>query len=97
MLNLNGKLNLDQLMEVTEYTRLRIQDAKKYRCAEAVALYEQHLLPESEIISLCEAEYGGIKLETPSMTYVPPNFIGQIRNNSNIVPVSYNGLSHEII
>ena len=97
MLNLNGILNLDQLMEVTEYTRLRIQDAKKYKCAEAVALYEQHLLPEREIISLCEKEYGGVKLETPSMTYVPPIFITQLRDNPRLVPVSYNKLTKELI
>lgn len=97
MLNLNGILNLDQLMEVTEYTRLRIQDAKKYKCAEAVALYEQHLLPESEIISLCEKEYGGVKLETPSITYVPPNFVAQLRDNPRLVPVSYNKLKNELV
>ena len=97
MLNLNGLINLDQMMEVAEYTRLRIQDAKKYKCAEAVALYEQHLLPEREIIALCEKEYGGIKLEVPSTTYIPPALVAQLRDNRNIVPVSYNKYKKELI
>lgn len=95
MLNLNGLFNLDQLLEITEYTKLRLQDSKRYICAEALALYEQHLLPEPKIKELCERAYG-CKLEEPISTNIPLNILNEFKNNLWAIPVNYNRL-HKVL
>lgn len=87
MLNLNGILPVELIREVDSYTDLRLKDKSKYNCAEALALYEQRLLPNEEICRLCEERVGD-DLYIPATSYLPTDIINHFRG-SDVVPVSY--------
>lgn len=87
MLNLNGILPVDVLQEVSAYTDLRLRDSRKFQGSEALALYEQRLLPNDEIIRLCE-EAAGEDLFIPPTSYIPIEIIRHFRG-SDVVPVSF--------
>lgn len=87
MLNLNGILPVDILQEVSAYTDLRLRDRQKFEACEAMALYEQKLLPNDTIISLCE-EAAEEDLFIPPASYIPIDIIRHFRG-SDIVPVSF--------
>lgn len=87
MLNLNGILPIETVHEISRYTELRFKHSETYLCAEALALYEQKILPESEIIELCEEAHKK-DLYTPINSYVPPEIVEHFMG-SDVVPVSY--------
>lgn len=87
MLNLNGILTVDLLQEVSAYTDLRLRDSMKFTQAEALALYEQRLLPNEEIWRLCE-EAEKEDLFIPATSYIPSDIVAHFRG-SDVVPVSY--------
>ena len=95
MLNLNGKLDVSQIQQVNDYVRLRLDDSSKYTCAEALALYEQRVIPESEIHRMCEQAVQR-KLYSPVTTAIPKAIAVQVNRGSRMVPMSYNPLKKEL-
>lgn len=89
MLNLNTILDVEKIREVNEYTHLRLNNPSKYVCAEAIALYEQRLLPEEEIHKLCEKAVRR-KLYNPASSIVPRSIIKHFKETSQMVPIAYN-------
>lgn len=94
MLNLNGVINVETIHELDEYTNLRFVDKTKYKCAEALGLYEQRILPNEKIIEVCERTMG-MELAIPLSSYVPDEIIRHFRG-SDVVPVNYSPLRHII-
>lgn len=91
MLNLNSILDESQILQVNEYTSLRLSDPRKYICAEAIALYEQRIIPEGKIHKMCEQAVRR-KLYSPVTTAIPKDIAVQINRGSLMVPLSYNPL-----
>lgn len=87
MLNLNGIVPVDVIHEISDYTNLRLRDKDKYKCAEALALYEQRIIPNDEIYSICEKALED-DLFIPATSYIPDNII-QHFHGSDVVPVSF--------
>lgn len=87
MLNMNGLVSVETIHELDNYTNLRFVDKSKYVCAEALGLYEQRLLPNDEILALCEAACMD-DLYIPATSYIPDDIIRHF-HGSDIVPVSY--------
>lgn len=87
MLNLNGLVSVDVMQEIDSYTDLRVRDRLKYKCAEALALYEQRLLPNDVILDLCE-NASNDDLFIPATSYVPNEYLMHFRG-TNLVPVSF--------
>lgn len=94
MLNLNAVVTVDIMHEIAEYTALRISDSRKYICAEALALYEQNIIPSDQIFALCE-EAMGMDLFIPAVSYIPTDLVMHFRG-SDVVPVSYSPASNTI-
>lgn len=87
MLNLNGLVSVEIIREIDNYTELRLRNKNKYLCAEAIALYEQRILPNEQIYSICE-ETMQDDLYIPAPSYIPKNIIMHFKG-SDIVPVSF--------
>lgn len=87
MLNLNGLVPVETIHELEEYTNLRFKDKFKYACPEALGLYEQRLLPNEEILRLCEQQTSE-DLYIPVTSYIPIDIIRHF-HGSDVVPVSY--------
>lgn len=87
MLNLNGLVPVETIHELDNYTDLRFRNKSKYACAEALGLYEQRLLPNDEIMQLCERTMEE-DLYIPAASYIPAEIVGHF-HGSDIVPVSY--------
>ena len=92
MLNLNGIVSVETIREVQNYTDLRFKDSSVYKCAEALVLYEQRLLPNEEIFALCEKTEGE-DLYIPATSYIPEEIIRHFRT-SDIIPISYSPMRH---
>lgn len=88
MLNLSTILDVSQIAEVNEYTRLRLDKPNKYACAEAIALYEQNILPEEKVHELCELTVKR-KLYNPVPSVVPARLLKHFKETSKLVPISY--------
>lgn len=87
MLNLDGYLGCDKVLDINEYTNLRFADKNIFKTPEALSLYEQSYMSASEIKSLCEKEYG-FELFEPIPSFIP-NEIIEFYNNSGYVPIKY--------
>lgn len=87
MLNLNGIVSVEVLNEIQEYIDLRLANSKMYNEPEALALYEQKILPNEEIFSLCEKS-SEEDLYIPATSYIPDDIIMHF-NGSDVVPVSF--------
>ena len=91
MLNLNGIVGIDTLHELRNYTKLRLKNPDKYKCAEALGLYEQRILDNERIFEICQ-DAMGVDLFTPVVSYIPPKVLNHFskpgNNKSNVVPVS---------
>lgn len=95
MLNLNGVIDVEAIHELDDYTSLRFTDKRKYKCAEALGLYEQRIIENDQIVEICE-KAEGMDLYTPIPSYVPDEIIRHFRG-SVVVPVSYRPLRHTIV
>lgn len=95
MLNLNGLLPVEVLSELRKYTENRFVNTAAYKEPEALALYEQKILPEDTIKKLCE-ESSKVKLETPIVSYIPPDIVNLFRDEV-IVPLNYSPMSKKIV
>lgn len=95
MMDLSSKLDVAQLNDITKYTEMRLDSPSKYACAEALALYEQNILPEHEIHKLCEDTVKQ-RLYNPAATIVPQEYIKHFKETSKLVPVAYNGLKKQL-
>lgn len=87
MLNLNGFVPVETIHELDNYTSLRFRDKTKYACPEALGLYEQRLLPNEEILALCEQDAMD-DLFIPVTSYIPDDIVRHF-HGSDVVPVSY--------
>lgn len=94
MLNLNGLVSVEVMAEIERYTDLRLRDKRKYRCAQALALYEQRILPNDLIFELCEKEMGQ-DLYVPATSYIPTDIVRHF-HGMDIVPVAYSPLRRVI-
>lgn len=94
MLNLDGILPIDKILDIAEYTDLRFADKTKLVTPEALALHEQRLLPDERIKELCENAYG-IPLVEPINSYVPEDIIIAFIN-TGCVPVMYQPMQNVI-
>ena len=94
MLNLNGIVDVETIHELDEYTDLRFVDKTKYLCAEALGLYEQKILSNEEILSICEQTMGQ-DLYVPVPSYIPNDILRHFRGSA-VVPVSYRPISGTI-
>lgn len=87
MLNLNGVISVETIHELDQYTDLRFKDKNKYSTAEALGLYEQRLLSNEEIYSICESATG-VDLYSPVPSFIPEDIIRHF-HGSDVVPVSF--------
>lgn len=95
MLNLNGVVSVETIHEIDLYTDLRFRDKNKYKCAEALALYEQRILPNDQILAICESVAEGKQLVCPPTSYIPDDIISHFYG-SDVVPVSFSPMSGTI-
>ena len=95
MMDLSSKLNVAQLSDVLQYTDMRLDRPSKYVCAEAIALYEQNVLPEAEIHKLCEDTVHR-KLYNPAATIVPQEYVKHFKETSKMVPIAYNAFKKQL-
>lgn len=91
MLNLNGIISVEVILELNSYTDLRLADKNKYQCAEALGLYELKLLDNDKIFEMC-CEAAGVPLSIPATSYIPDKIIRHF-SGSQVVPVSYSPMS----
>ena len=56
MLNLDGYLDCNKVLDINRYTSLRFADSRVFKTPEALSLYEQNYMPASDIKKLCEKE-----------------------------------------
>lgn len=94
MLNLNGVLSVELIREIYEYTDLRLRDKNLFQTPEAIALYEQRMLPNDKILELCRTATG-IDLQIPVVSYVPEDIIIKFIG-SPVVPVSYSPMTQKV-
>lgn len=87
MLNLESIITNDERRDVQKYMELRFSDASVFKTPEALALYEQRILPEDRIKELCEEVYG-LELTKPLSSYVPDKFVVAFEN-SGYVPINF--------
>lgn len=87
MLNLNGVVSVEIMHELAAYTDLRLRDKTKYNCPEALALFEQRILPNDDIFAICE-ESAGTDLYIPATSYIPDNIVEHFKGGL-VVPVSH--------
>lgn len=95
MLNLSGLLDVERISDVNAYTSLRLDNPSKYVCAEALALYEQRILPEEQIHKLCEKTVGR-KLYNPASSIVPRDIVKHFKETSKMVPIAYNSYKKQL-
>lgn len=95
MLNLSTILDVERIREVNQYTELRLNNPSKYVCAEALALYEQRILPEEEIHKLCEKAVRR-KLYNPASSIVPRSIVKHFKETSEMVPIAYNSYRKQL-
>lgn len=94
MLDLNGVIDVTVIDEVTNYTNMRLKNPLKFECAEALAMYEQKLLPNEDIFRMCVKKVGHELFEPPT-SYIPNEVLRQFEN-TNVVPVSYSPNTRKI-
>ena len=87
MLNLAGRLPVEKVYQVSQYTMLRFANASLLETPEAFALYENRMMPNEEIKWLCEEHYG-IPLYEPQPSYVPRKIV-EMFEGLDAVPVVY--------
>lgn len=87
MLDLNGIVSVETIHELAEYTKLRFRNSFKYDCAEALGMYEQRILPNDDILRLCESKVGR-DLYQPVTSYIPDDIVRHF-HGSDVVPVSF--------
>lgn len=99
MLNLNGILDAKLIHQLADYTSMRFKSPEKYRCAEALGMYEQKILDNSEIFNICQKAAGTLLYE-PITSYIPAKILhhfGEYRyNSSRVVPVAYSPQKHRV-
>lgn len=86
---------VEVLGELRKYTENRFVNTSLYKEPEALALYEQKILPEDKIKSLCE-ESSGVHLDTPIVSYIPPDIINLFKDEV-IVPLNYSPINKKIV
>lgn len=94
MLNLAGLLPVDKLLIVKNYTDLRLSNAAELETPEALTLYENNLMSEQKIRTLCEKHYC-MKFEPYAVSYVPKEYIRRFKGTMT-VPVSYSPSKDEV-
>lgn len=95
MLNLNGKLDVSSQILLNEYTRLRFRDDNNLICPEALTIYEQNFLQESELKQLCEEAYKK-NLYEPIMTFVTDNVINAFKD-TGCIPIQMKNMTREVV
>lgn len=95
MLELNGELPVETMLEVQEYTDMRIRDKSKFVTPEALALYEQQFMQKEDIKKLCERTYG-FELHEPVPTYMP-DYIVRSFEGTGIVPVQFSPMRSTVV
>lgn len=94
MLNLNGLVSVEIMLELEHYTDLRLADKNKYQCAEALGLYELRLLSNDKIFEIC-CEAANMSLQIPATSYIPDNIVRHFQG-TEVVPVSYSPMRNVI-
>lgn len=87
MRTLLGVLKASELDSVNEKTSLRFKDVTQFKTPEALIVYEQGMLPEDKLLSLCEEEYGK-SLCIPRTAYIPKDLLDKFFDK-DCVPLSY--------
>lgn len=94
MKGLSGVLSANNLSWVKETTKLRFQDASQFKTPEALIVYEQNMLSDEQLLSICSAEYG-TQLQTPTPQYIPKELVNEFRSY-NCVPIRYDTRAEEV-
>ena len=87
MKTLLGRLKATELDSVNEKTSLRFKNINDFKTPEALIVYEQGMLPEDELLSLCEEEYG-MSLCIPRPLYIPKDLVDKFYDKM-CVPISF--------
>lgn len=87
MKGLTGVLSATNLSLVRENTKLRFKDSSKFKTPEALIVYEQNMMDDEQLLSICSAEYGE-QLSTPTPHYIPKELVEEYRGYS-CVPIRY--------
>lgn len=87
MLQLAGLLSATNQRLVEESTKLRFKDPTEFHTPEALLIWEQRLLGETELLRICSREYGR-ELQTPMPMYIPPEIVQEFRGH-DCVPIRY--------
>ena len=87
MRGLTGVLSATNLALVKESTKLRFRDPTKFKTPEALLVWEQNMLPEDQLLSICSDEYG-TTLVAPQPHYIPRELAAQYQGY-NCVPIRY--------
>jgi len=87
MKGLTGVLSATNLSLVRDSTKLRFVDASQFTTPEALIVYEQNMLDDKRLLSICSAEYGTV-LQTPTPQYVPKELAEEFRGRE-CVPIRY--------
>lgn len=94
MTGLTGILSSTNLGLVNEGTKLRFRDGSKFKTPEALLVWEQRMLPDEQLLKICEREYGHA-LETPTPAYIASELVQEFRGH-NCVPIRYDTREEKI-
>lgn len=95
MLNLDGYLDCNKVLDINRYTSLRFADSRVFKTPEALSLYEQNYMLASDIKKLCEKEYG-LELFEPRPSFIPDDIINHY-NGSGYVPIKYEPMKNILL
>jgi Tfp pilus assembly pilus retraction ATPase PilT len=87
MIILSGIVPAAQQQTIRELTTLRFKDAKKFKTAESLIMYEQRMIDDEKLFEICNKEYD-VDLVLPEYTYVSSEFV-RLFSGMNVVPLKY--------
>lgn len=94
MRGLTGVLSATNLALVNESTKLRFRDSTKFTTPEALVVWEQNMLPEDQLLTICSEEYGK-ELQAPQPHYIPKELAAEYQGY-NCVPIRYDAREEKV-
>lgn len=96
---LQGIFPANEIQNIKEATRIIFGEyINSFVDPESVIIYEQHMMDEEKLLSLCQKEYDdpNIILSTPKIEYIPRDILNEFKDKQ-CVPISYDVSQNSIV
>ena len=96
---LQGIFPANEIQNIKEATRIIFGEyINSFVDPESVIIYEQHMMGEEKLLSLCQKEYDdpNIILSTPKIEYIPRDILNEFKDKQ-CVPISYDVSQNSIV